>query len=122
MINENIIKGHWTTTYHDFTFSTNGMDFIISGGSFVQNEKILFSDQTGGTITIPTTANMNYELYLMPDGTLQIFQYGDIEEVIAFAQKNQITELLAWFTIGTGVTTLDNVQINVKKMVLVDAY
>jgi hypothetical protein len=117
MINEIIIKGSEDTTFHNISFSTSGMNLMISGGQYYQNGQVLFSDSQGGSVTIPTTENMTYEISLLTNGEINVFQYHEIEDAISFYQANPILDLLAWFTVGQGVTTLDNVTINVKKMV-----
>jgi hypothetical protein len=117
LINENIIKGDPSTTFYDLTFTTNGMDLIISGGTYTRNNNVIFEYPTGGTIGIPTLANMNYEVSLLETGTIHLLQFSDIEEAIDFYKSNKVIDLLAWFTVGEEVTSLDSVTINVKRMV-----
>lgn len=122
MINEIIIKGNHSTTFFDITFSTNGMDLIMSGGSYHINNEMLFSDENGGSITIPTTPNVNYEVHLLKSGVVNVLQYIHLDEVVSFYENNEVIDLLAWFTVGENVTSLDQVQINVKKMVYDNEY
>lgn len=117
MINEIIVKGSIETTFHDFTFTTNGMDLILSSGTYHQNNTVIYTDPDGGSITIPTTPNMNYEISLLVTGEFHVLQYSDVDTAIEFYKNNKIVDLLAWFTVGENVTSLDAVTINVKKMV-----
>lgn len=118
MINEVIVQGSQSTTLHTFTVTTNGMNIIVSEGEYYRGGQELFSDADGGTITIPTTSNVNYEVYLMTDG-ITVFSYTDIDDVIAFHMNNQANfiDKLMWFTIGENVTTLDGVTINFLKVI-----
>lgn len=121
MINEIKINGSKSTTYHDFTFSTNGMNLVISGGTYYQNNNVVYTDANGGSIAIPTSPDMTYEICLMASDEVHVLQYSNPDDAIKFYENNNVIDLLAWFTVPVNTTTLDNVQINVKAMVDTDA-
>lgn len=119
MIQDNVVNGSMSTTLHTFTVSTSGMDIVVSSGEYYRGGQVLFSDADGGTITIPTTANISYELFLMTDGSMSLFQYTDVTDLVNFCQENksQIIDKLLWFTIGDSITSLDDVIINFVKVI-----
>lgn len=116
MINEIIINGSKETTFFDFTFTASGMNIAVSPGTYYKNGQTVFTDVNGGTITIPTTANMNYDICLLETG-ISVVQYALGDDPTSYYDSNSIIDMLAWLTVPENTTTLDNVQINVKAMV-----
>jgi hypothetical protein len=121
LINEIIIKGSKETTFHDFAVTTSCMNVQISPGEYWRSNQILFSDAAGGSIVIPTTSNMNYDVCLMTNGETHVLQYSDVDDAIAFYENGGVIDKIAWFTVGENVTSLDDIQINVVKTVIADA-
>jgi hypothetical protein len=116
MINEIIVKGSDETTFSTFTVTTDGLNIVISQGEYIQNSTVLFQSE-GAVVPIPVSdESLNYNLYLTTDG-LVIVVWGDGEEISEVA--NLLIQL-AWFSVPANTQSLDNIEINVIKVVKTD--
>jgi hypothetical protein len=112
MLNEIIVKGNESTTFHNFKFAQTGMDLGISAGSYIQANVERFSTEEGATLSFDTPLeDTHYELWLNDTG-LVVLSRTDGE----FAEVTNRIDRLAWFTIPAGAISLDDVEINVIRM------
>ena len=113
MIIENVVKGSLETTLHSFTFASEGMNLIMSAGSYVQMMamKVTESDSTIIPIVVPSE-DTHYEVWLTASG-LTILTRTDITE---FGVVVDPVDKLAWFTVTAGTSLLDGIEINTIRM------
>ncbi|WP_209121501.1 hypothetical protein [Alkalihalobacillus sp. BA299] len=114
MIIEHIVEGSQNTSLHDFQISINGLDLMISGGSYYQAGQEKFVSSEEATIQIPSPTELtHYTLWLTESGI----------NVLARTDKEEYTEVLnpvdrlAWFSIPANETDLNNVDIHFVKVV-----
>lgn len=119
MIIEHIVNGSESTTFHDFSVVTSGMDLIISSGKYYRENQILFQDDFGGSITVPNGVK-KYEIVLITNNEISVVQYSDIDELIQFYESTKFIDKIAWFEINEEVSSLDDVEVHVIKMVVSD--
>lgn len=114
MIIEHIVKGSKETSSHSFSVSVNGMNLIVTKGSYFLNntEKIKSDNDVSITIDSPTE-DTHYELWLSETG-LQVLSRTDSEN---FDTVENSIDRLAWFTISANETDLNNTEINFVKVV-----
>lgn len=112
MIIEHICQGSEATSYHTFNFTTQGMSVILSNGAYYRNGTVLISSDSEVRIDIPVSSkDMEYSIYLTTDGITVVEQ--DLTDY-AFIQVDGLIDKLAWFIVPANVTSLDNVEVNVK--------
>lgn len=113
MIVETLMQGSRETTLHTFTFAANEMDLIMSIGEYVRGGMQLAKSDVVVTIPIAThSEDTHYELWLTKWGLTLLHrkvdeEYGVIEGPI---------DLLVWFTLPAGKISLDDVEINARRM------
>ena len=113
MIVENVVKGSLETTLHNFTFASEGMNLILSAGSCVQKMAIKLTEHE--TTIIPLEVpdeDTHYEVWLTDSG-LCILNWTDST---LFGEVVEPIDKIAWFTLPAGALSLDNVEINVRRM------
>jgi hypothetical protein len=120
MIKENIVIGDINTTFHDFTFYQNGMNITISSGSYTSNGLSLAGLLDEGTVNIPVNMyqDVDYEIWLTTNG-IEVLQgkFLDIWTNNPIAEGDRI-DRLCWFTVPKATKILDDVEINVIRMVI----
>jgi hypothetical protein len=114
LIQEIIVKGSKSTTFHDFTITTNGLNLILSKGHYVLNNVERIKSDIDVTITLDSpTEDTHYEVWLSETG-LQVLSRTDSEN---FDVVNNPIDRLLWFTISANETDLNNTEINFVKVV-----
>lgn len=113
MIIENVVQGSLETNLHSFTFASEGMNLIMSAGSYVQMLAIKATEDESTTIPLDTPEeDTHYEVWLS-GSELCILTRTDST---AFGEVVNPIDKLAWFTIPSGATSLDDVEINTIRM------
>lgn len=114
MINEIIVQGSSDTSFHNFSITQSVMDISISQGSYHQNgvEQVSNTDDISITFDTPTQ-DTDYEIWLCTDKIAILHKVVGDE----FGELTNQIDKLAWFTIPSGTTDLDSVEINVIRMV-----
>lgn len=114
MVIEHKIIGSKSTTLHNFSLSTNGMEMTLSAGEYYLKNELKISSKESATFTIPTSPeNMHYELWLTVDG-LEVIYRKDNE---AFSRPGDFIDKISWFTVPANFVSLDNVEVNFIKVV-----
>lgn len=114
MLIEHLVNGSEETSVHTFSVNLNGLDINISKGKYIQNKIEKFTLNEILTVTIPLPeVHTHYELWLAEDG-IEILTRTDEEEFDLVA--NPVDRLL-WFSISTGETDLNNVDVHFIKVV-----
>jgi hypothetical protein len=112
MLNEIIVQGNESTTFHDFIFTQSGMNIEVSSGSYIQANAERFSTEGGATLSFDTPLeDTHYELWLNDTGLVVLSRTNG-----EFAEVANPIDRLAWFTIPAGAISLDDVEINVIRM------
>jgi hypothetical protein len=116
MINNIIVNGSEETTLSTFEITTDGLNLVISQGQFIQENTVLFqSDST--VVPIPVSdESLNYNFYLTTDG-LVIAVWGAGETI---SEVDNLLIQLAWCSVPANTQSLDNIEINVVKVVKPD--
>jgi hypothetical protein len=116
MIIENIVKGSKDTTFHTFKFYLNGLDLIITKGSYFQEgiEKVISYNATN--ISYPITNELTHcEIWLTTSGISALMRRDN--ENFLFDQLINPIDRLAWFTVPKNCTSLNEIDVNVLKVV-----
>lgn len=116
MINSILIQGSKETTWHDFEITQEGMDITLLPGSYWRGGTELAIIEAPTSITIDTpTEEAQLEIWLNGSGETVAFEIllsGDPLSELA----QQPIDRIAWLTVPAGVTTLDDVEVNIIKI------
>jgi hypothetical protein len=113
---ESNITGSKETAWHDFTITQSGMDLIFSTGSFYLGGVERYLADLEQTYTVPSpTVDTMYRVYIT-EGGVSIMESPSLDQFDYSSLVNPLT-LLAEFLVLANVTTLDNVEVTLLKVV-----
>jgi hypothetical protein len=115
MIIEHTVIGGDDSVYHDFSYTQSGMTLTVSAGSYYEGGKASVTADAPTDIAFPVSTNdTQYTVYLTTNG----FYVTQWVLGSAFQQDiPNVVDRLAWLIIPAGTTTLDNINIDVLKVV-----
>lgn len=117
MIIEHEIKGNESTVFHTFTFRTEGMTLVMSDGYFIRTGETLVSSDKETIIEIPVSdVTKHYDVLLVDDIDTPL-HIGVTKEGEFLGDVDGFVELLAWFTVPPNTSSLDEINVEVKRMV-----
>lgn len=109
MINNRIVKGSKNTTLHDFEMRTEGMNLIVSKGTYYQGGNVVYSSDEEVVFSVPVKSeNTNFILWLTISGFVLNEGYDVVDDLI---------DRLGWFKVEPNTSNLDAVEINFVKVV-----
>jgi hypothetical protein len=114
MIVEHVVQGTKENSFHDFNITIEGMNLIISSGSYYQAGQEKINSDTDTLISIPSpNEETNYEVWLTTDG-LQVLTRTQNEN---FDIVDNPLLKLNWFSLQPNETDLNNAEIHFLKVV-----
>lgn len=114
MIIEKTILGDGSTSKHNFTFETVGMQFMISPGVYEQCNQIKFISEGDTFIDVPQAVDdTQYQIWATNQGFMLISKPTGSD----FDSSIEPIDCIAWFTIPGNCTSLTDVEINVLKII-----
>nr|WP_309099059.1 hypothetical protein [Fredinandcohnia onubensis] len=118
MIKEHIVEGSKDTSFHDFVITTNGMNLIVTNGSYFRRGNKIFSGINDALIQIPSPSQLtHYELWVTETG-LVLKERTDTQ---VFDEVENPIDRLAWFSVPENCTSLEDVEVIFVKVVPSDA-
>lgn len=117
MIIERNVNGNKKTSYHNFILSQIGMTISISKGEYYRGDQTLLSSDMGTSFDVPVpTEDADYQVWLTTEG-VHVY-VSPANQPVNTDDPTKLIDKIAWFTVPSGTTSLDNVQVNALRMVL----
>nr|WP_309101691.1 hypothetical protein [Fredinandcohnia onubensis] len=115
MITEHIVEGSKATSFHDFRITTNGMNLIVTNGSYFRGGNEIFSGTNDAIIQIPSPSQLtHYEIWLTETGLVAL----ERTDTQVFNVVENPIDRLAWFSVPENCTNLEKGEIYLVKVVL----